>query len=83
MKRKQVGGSFEQTYPHVARWVRAYGWIEIGEDDYSRSFVRALDIGGLVWEGQEQSEYATIDDMLRALEEGLADWMREQLGEDG
>jgi hypothetical protein len=62
--------------------VRAYGWIAIGEDDYSRSFVRALDIGGMVWEGQEQSEYATIDEMLYALEEALAKWMREELGED-
>lgn len=81
-ERKHTEFSFEQTYPHIARWVRGYGWIEIGEDDYNRSFVRALDIGGMVWEGQEQSEYATIDGMLRALEGGLAKWMREQLGED-
>ena len=82
MKRKPFEHSFEQTYPHITRWVKSYGWIEIGEDDYSRSFVRALDIGGMVWEGQEQSEYATIDDMLKALEEGLAVWMREQLGDN-
>lgn len=81
MKRKQVEGSFEQSYPHITRWVRTHGWVEIGEDDYSRSFVRALDIGGMVWEGREQSVYKTMDDMLRALEEGLAAWMREQLGE--
>lgn len=60
--------------------MKTQGWIEIGEDDYSRSFVRALDIGGMVWEGQEESEYATIDDMLNALDEGLAEWMRERLG---
>ncbi len=82
MERKQPKQSFEQIYPHITRWVRDYGWIEIGEDDYSRSFVRALDIGGMVWEGQEQSEHATIDEMLLALEEGLAKWMREELGED-
>jgi hypothetical protein len=81
MKHKQFEHSFEQSYPQITRWVRTHGWIEIGEDDYRRSFVRALDIGGMVWEGREQSEYATIDDMLRALEEGLAAWMREQLGE--
>ena len=40
-----------------------YGWIEIGHDDMSRSFGRALDEGGLVWEGQE--DYATLDDALR------------------
>ena len=82
MKRKQFEQSFEQSYPRITRWVKTQGWIEIGEDDYSRSFVRALDIGGMVWEGQEQNEYATMDDMQRALEEGLAVWMREEWGED-
>jgi hypothetical protein len=42
-----------------------YGWIEIGHDDMSRSFVRALDEGCLVWEGQD--DYATLDDALRDL----------------
>ena len=51
------------TYPTIARWVMEYGWIEIGRDDMSRPFVRALDEGGLVWEGQE--DYATLDDALR------------------
>ena len=45
--------SLDTTYPTIARWVLEYGWIEIGHDDMSRSFVRALDEGGLVWEGQE------------------------------
>ncbi len=40
-----------ETYPHLARWVTAYGWVEIGQDEYSRSFVRALDEGGMTWEG--------------------------------
>ncbi len=73
--------SFERFYPRITRWVKTHGWIEIGEDDYSRSFVRALDGGGMVWGGQEQSEYATMYDMLRAVEAGLAEWMREQWGE--
>ena len=68
--------NLDATYPTIARWVMEYGWIEIGHDDMSRSFVRALDEGGLVWEGQE--DYATLDDALRDLEAGLAVWMREQ-----
>jgi hypothetical protein len=40
-----------------------YGWIEMGQDHMSRSFVRALDEGGLAWEGQ--GAYATLDDALR------------------
>ena len=68
--------NLDATYPTIARWVMEYGWIEIGYDDMSRSFVRALDEGGLLWEGQEDD--ATLDDALRDLEAGLAVWMREQ-----
>ena len=56
--------------------VMAYGWMEIGHDDMSRSFVRALEEGGLVWERQD--DYATLDDALRDLEAGLTARMREQ-----
>ena len=55
----------DTTYPIIARWVMEYSWIEIGQDDMRRSFVRALDEGGLVWEGQE--DYATLDDALSQL----------------
>lgn len=68
--------SIDATYPTIVRWVMGFGWIEIGQDDMSQSFVRALDEGGLVWEGQEA--YATIEDALRDLEAGLVAWMREQ-----
>jgi hypothetical protein len=68
--------SIDTTYPTIARWVLEYGWIELGQDHMSRSFVRALDEGGLVWEGQEY--YATLDAALQDLEAGLAAWMQEQ-----
>ena len=42
----------EVTYPTIARWVREYGWITSGHDGMRHSFVRALDAGGMVWEGQ-------------------------------
>ena len=68
--------SIDATYLTVARWVKEFGWLEIGQDHMSRSFVRALDEGGMVWEGQE--DYATLDDALRDLEAGLTAWMQEQ-----
>lgn len=69
-KRKEPAqDSFEGRYPNIAAWVQE-GWIEIGRDDFSRSFVRALDIGGMVWEGAE--EYDSLDDALRALDDGIA-----------
>src|SRR5438045_3809237 len=37
-------------YPHLEAWVYEQGWIEIGTDQYSRSFIRILDSGGMVWE---------------------------------
>jgi hypothetical protein len=66
--------TFEAHYPHIASWVQD-GWIEIGRDDCSRSFLRAMDIGGMVWEGDEQ--YSSLDQALRALDEGIAEWLEE------
>ncbi len=71
-------GAFEQAYPHVTRWVKDYGWIEIGQDGMSPSFVRALDEGGLIWEGDGSAE--DVDGVLRALDSVLAEWIREQIG---
>jgi hypothetical protein len=68
--------NLEATHPTIAQWVQEYGWIEIGQDDMRRSFVRALDEGGMVWEGQEH--YPTLDAALQDLEAGLIVWMQEQ-----
>lgn len=65
--------SFEETYPHIAQWVRAWGWIEIGDDTMAGSFIRALDEGGLVWESNRT--YVTLDDALRDLETALTQEM--------
>lgn len=61
-------------YPNIAAWVQD-GWIEIGRDDYSRSFVRALNIGGMVWEGKPG--YPSLHDALQALDAGIAAWLEE------
>ena len=65
-----------QEYPAITWWVSNSGRIEVGYDDYNRSFVRALDPGGTVWEGEYR--YASLDDALAALETGLAAFIREQ-----
>jgi hypothetical protein len=67
----------DTMYPAIARWVMEYGWIELGQDDMSRSFVRALDAGGLVWEGQEH--YETLDDTVQDLEAELTAWIQHNL----
>jgi len=68
--------SVEQLYPSLTRWVKTHGVVEIGPVDYLRSFVRALDAGGMIWEGAES--YPTLDDALRALDEGIQEFMRDQ-----
>jgi len=62
--------NFSSTYPNIAAWTESYGWIEIGQDNYSQSFVRALDTGGMVWEGKPKykSVDAALDDLEAALE---------------
>lgn len=68
-----------ELYPHLARWVEESGWVEIGQDGESSSFVRALNEGGLVWEGQE--DYPTLEAALKALDTGIAHWLEEVEGE--
>ena len=77
MPKKQVvkPDSFAAQYPNVARWVLGDGWIEIGQTDWSHSFVRALDLGGMVWEGK--TSYQTLEEALRDLDTGIQIWLQE------
>ena len=52
--------TFEKTYPYLALYVSYQGWIEIGPDEYSDSWLRILDEGGTRLEVDE----ATLDASL-------------------
>ena len=67
--------SFEDSYPNITAWVSDGGWVEIGYESYTGSFIRALDEGGMIWEGV--SRYESLDYALKALDQGIADWMAE------
>ena len=68
--------SFDEMFPTIARWIsQEEGWVELGADDYSRSLARALYGGGIVWEGTGQ--YGSLDEALRAMEDGIASWLEE------
>ena|SRR2546430_5600342 len=67
--------AFEATYPHLAQWIMGGGWVELGRTDYTRSMARALDEGGMVWEGKES--YTGLDELLQDLNEGIAQWSKE------
>jgi hypothetical protein len=67
----------ERRYPHLSAWVKdGDRWVEIGTDDFSRSFIRVLDIGGMIWEGE--TSYPTLDDALAAADAAIKQWLREQ-----
>jgi hypothetical protein len=70
----QQEGVFANAFPHIAEWVRAGGYVEIGyTDPYVRAFVCALDEGGTIYQGR--TEYASIDEALQDLDAGIAAWV--------
>jgi hypothetical protein len=73
--------AFEKTYPNIAYWVEEHeGWIEIGYDVDSplNSFIRAIDSGGMLWEGKES--YESLDAALQDLNAGLEAVLKEIYG---
>ena len=50
--------------------------MEIGTDYNVQSFIRALDEGGMIWEGETQ--YPTMDAAFQALDAGIAVFVKEQ-----
>ncbi len=71
----QTPNGFEQMYPNISQWVSSYGWIEIGDDGQSTSYIRALNEGGMVWESDEDD--TTLDEVLLSLESFLEEQMNQ------
>jgi hypothetical protein len=66
-----VAESFEERYPNIASWISAHeSQIEIGASEYSRSMVRVLDLGGLVWGSEKR--YASIEEALADADRAIA-----------
>jgi hypothetical protein len=65
----------EKLFPAVARWVRGYGHVEIGDQETFGFVARALGYGGLAFEDDKPD---TLAEALAALEKGLARWFKEQ-----
>jgi hypothetical protein len=71
----KVSDAFASQYPSVAAWVQEQGWIELGPDEYSASFIRVLDCGGMVWEGK--AGYRTVDEAFADADAAVAAWLGE------
>lgn len=63
------------VYPAVSKWVRSYGWIEVGQQEMFGFVVRALDEGGMII---DTDECETLDEAMTELEAGLRKWFDEQ-----
>ena len=69
-----------EAHPGIARWVEAYGTVEFGYCRETRSAIRVLDEGGLVWSGRRS--YKTFDTALADCDATLTHLLREQYGDE-
>jgi hypothetical protein len=65
----------EAMFPAVSRYVRDYGFIEIGDQDSFGFVVRAQGYGGIDFEDDRPE---TLAEAMAVLEAGLARWFEEQ-----
>ena len=78
---KPAGFSFEKKFPYTSCWLKSYGWIEIGEDDYSGYFIKVLDAGGMLWHSKKNYKYKDMDAAFQTLEKALAAILKKEFGE--
>jgi hypothetical protein len=67
--------SVEELFPAIARYVRGFGHIEIGDQEMFGFVAWALDYGGMVFEDDRPD---TLAEAMAALEKGLRKWFAEQ-----
>jgi hypothetical protein len=73
---KTAGASFEGSYPHLSRWVKEFGSLELGYDERTDCFIRVLHPGGGLWKGRRS--YRNLDAALKHAEKGAARLLREE-----
>ena len=59
----------DERYPPLAAWLMYQGWIEIGQDEFSSSFIQVVDPRAMVWEDGEQC--ASLDKVLAVAEDRI------------
>jgi hypothetical protein len=65
----------ETMFPAIAKWVQAYGWIEVGQQELFGFVARAVHEGGTQVEDERADSLA---EAMAALEVGLVRWFGEQ-----
>ena len=66
--------TFSETFPNIIQWIDQGDTVEIGEEQYTDSLVRALDEGGVVWESLDN---LSLDDALQRLDSFLEKYFEE------
>lgn len=67
---------FAASYPTLTDLIEGDRiYIEIGYSEMTNSFIRVLDIGGMIWEGKHS--YKSIDHALQAAERATLKWQEE------
>ena len=74
----QMSDNLEERFPAIASWIE-HGWIEVGDQEWTRSKVVAHDCGGMVYEGKGGK---TLTKCLEALERGLREHIKERWGDE-
>lgn len=70
---------FLREYLNLEWWINIYGWIEMGDDDYSILWVRILDIGGFCW---EDKSLELLDEVLKNGDIWVFNEIKERFGEE-
>lgn len=70
---KAIEKNFENRYPDIAQWVQD-GTIEIGFEYRRGVAARAIDEGGVVWEGDNLKN---MENAMRVLDAGIKKWCDE------
>ena len=64
-----------QAIPAIAKYVRGYGYVEIGDQESFGFVVRRMGYGGLDFEDDTPE---TLAEAMAVLEAGLSKWFEEQ-----
>lgn len=65
----------ESMFPAIAKYVRGYGFVEIGDQESFGFVVRALGYGGLDFEDDTPE---TLAEAMAVLDAGLSEWFEQQ-----
>lgn len=77
IKPTSTQANVELMFPAIAKYVRGYGYVEIGDQESFGFVVRAMGYGGLDFEDDTPD---TLAEAMTILEAGLARWFEEQAG---